>query len=538
MKKLTAIGIAAFVTVLGFGNVHAARRSSSWAKDAIDKANRAGLFSVAEYSGDFTEYITRGEVAKLTVKAYENCFGNDHVAQTDPFSDTDDSYVLSANELGIMNGRGNGEFSPDDKITRQELCKVILSLRDACSNSNTQFTQNADTDFKDNHRISDWAKPYVSKAVNDGIISGYENGTFAPLSNATIQETVSLITRGVNLNEGLKPSVTSLWNGQIIKSSSVFSVNVDSPSDYVLYAKAYDESAPVRIGTGKKGSAAKVSPGKLRANSAYRIFAECKGVYSEEISIFTDSVNLKLEVENGGTFGYKTVTWPEIQGVDNYTLTVIENRRSRYEGDIPPNTPVVYNTGSDTSVQVYFNPNRKYSLELKAGDYTANINVVTEKVYNPDANAIEEAYPTTSEEAKALQTTITVPVWMLRNGKKVSSTVTITVHRGIAQKMELVFEEIYNGKEQFPIKDVGAYAWRGGRSEHNGGTAIDINYNENYCIYNNGTTIGAYWKPGEDVYSILPYGDVMNAFEKHGFTWGGDSWSNPKDYMHFSYLGT
>ena len=260
--------------------------------------------------------------------------------------------------------------------------------------------------------------------------------------------------------------------------------------------------------------------------------------YSEEISIFTDSVNLKLEVENGGTFGYKTVTWPEIQGVDNYTLTVIENRRSRYEGDIPSNTPVVYNTGSDTSVQVYFNPNRKYSLELKAGDYTANINVVTEKVYNPDANAIEEAYPTTSEEAKALQTTITVPVWMLRNGKKVSSTVTITVHRGIAQKMELVFEEIYNGKEQFPIKDVGAYAWRGGRSEHNGGTAIDINYNENYCIYNNGTTIGAYWKPGEDLYSILPYGDVMNAFEKHGFTWGGDSWSNPKDYMHFSYLGT
>ena len=106
------------------------------------------------------------------------------------------------------------------------------------------------------------------------------------------------------------------------------------------------------------------------------------------------------------------------------------------------------------------------------------------------------------------------------------------------QKNSQVFEEIYNGKEKFPIKDVGAYAWRGGRSEHNGGTAIDINYNENYCIYNDGTTIGAYWKPGVDVYSINPYGDVVNAFEKHGFTWGGDYWNNPRDYMHFSYLGT
>ena len=133
---------------------------------------------------------------------------------------------------------------------------------------------------------------------------------------------------------------------------------------------------------------------------------------------------------------------------------------------------------------------------------------------------------------------VTVPVWRLSNGTKVSSTATFKVHHAIADKVKLVFEDIYNGPEKFPIKDVGGYSWRGGRSEHNGGTAIDINANENYCIYNNGTVIGKYWKPYEDVYSIKPYGDVVNAFERHGFTWGGDSWRNPKDYMHFSYLGT
>ena len=129
-------------------------------------------------------------------------------------------------------------------------------------------------------------------------------------------------------------------------------------------------------------------------------------------------------------------------------------------------------------------------------------------------------------------------MWRISGGKKIPSTASLTVHNKIADKIKMIFAEIYNGPEKFPIKDMGAYAWRGGRTEHNGGTAIDINANENYCIYQNGTAIGAYWKPYEDVYSITPYGDVVRAFEKYGFTWGGDSWRNPKDYMHFSYLGT
>ena len=88
------------------------------------------------------------------------------------------------------------------------------------------------------------------------------------------------------------------------------------------------------------------------------------------------------------------------------------------------------------------------------------------------------------------------------------------------------------------IKDIGGYNFRGGTTEHNGGTAIDINSNENYCIYSNGTVVGSHWLPYEDPYSITPYGSVVRAFEKYGFTWGGDAWNSTKDYMHFSYLGT
>lgn len=147
---------------------------------------------------------------------------------------------------------------------------------------------------------------------------------------------------------------------------------------------------------------------------------------------------------------------------------------------------------------------------------------------------------TNEETAKSQMTTITVPVWRLSGNQKVAGTASVTVNSGIADKVALVFQEIYEGPQQFPMADIGGYSWRGetSRSEHNWGTALDLNSNSNYCIYTNGTTVGDHWTPGEDPYSFSSDCDVVKAFKNHGFSWGGDwPWGNI-DYMHFSYFGT
>ena len=88
------------------------------------------------------------------------------------------------------------------------------------------------------------------------------------------------------------------------------------------------------------------------------------------------------------------------------------------------------------------------------------------------------------EEVPNYHTTVTVPVWQLSGGEKVSSTLTLSVHAALAEDVKEIFTEIYNDPEQFPIHDVGGYSWRGDTAtgEHNCGTAIDINANENYQI--------------------------------------------------------
>lgn len=144
----------------------------------------------------------------------------------------------------------------------------------------------------------------------------------------------------------------------------------------------------------------------------------------------------------------------------------------------------------------------------------------------------------TAEEAEANMVEIAVPVWRLQSdGSKTTGTAYLQVNRTLAPIYEAIFEEIYNGDEQFPIKDVGCYSWRTG--EHSQGTAVDINWDENMeaTINADGSltpTTGSHWSPGEDPYSIPEGGDVYNAFTKYGFTWGGNAWSSKRDYMHFS----
>ena len=150
------------------------------------------------------------------------------------------------------------------------------------------------------------------------------------------------------------------------------------------------------------------------------------------------------------------------------------------------------------------------------------------------------------EEAQAAMTTVTVPVWKLQGGSKVSSTATFTIHAAIAEDVKAIFTEIYNDPEQFPIKDLGGYSWRGDSAtgEHNCGTAIDINANENYQIRDGQVLVGSLWEPESNPYSIGPNSSVVRIFEAHGWSWGGDAWAYDSDdsqgyhdYMHFSYMG-
>ncbi|MEA4954905.1 MAG: S-layer homology domain-containing protein [Pseudoflavonifractor sp.] len=145
-------------------------------------------------------------------------------------------------------------------------------------------------------------------------------------------------------------------------------------------------------------------------------------------------------------------------------------------------------------------------------------------------------------EAVGHMAEITVPVWKLdkATGIKTTGHITFKVHEALIEDINAIFTEIWADPEQFPIYEISGYDWRGdsAKGEHNCGTAVDINANENYQIYANGTVgAGSLWRPEEDPWSISSSGSVVETFRAYGYTWGGDAWPTNRDYMHFSYLG-
>jgi len=233
------------------------------------------------------------------------------------------------------------------------------------------------------------------------------------------------------------------------------------------------------------------------------------------------SVMVNCAVMNGVS-NYGELTLDPDGGATREQAVIISNRFCNMFADTTPvdETPTIGNSAIPDGYGYGggLSSDEKYSLVYGSGDKYQS-----------------------SAEAEAHMTEIAVNVWKLQpDGSKTPSVAYLTVNASLAPIYQEIFEEIFNGSEQFPIYDVGCYNWRPG--EHSQGTAIDINPEENMeaTINSDGSltpTCGTHWSPGIDPYSIPEGGDVYNAFTRHGFVWGGNAWHSKRDYMHFSYFG-
>ena len=176
-----------------------------------------------------------------------------------------------------------------------------------------------------------------------------------------------------------------------------------------------------------------------------------------------------------------------------------------------------------TGSKLYAEPNFR---QWYADDKTEKIETELADVYSNPSHATAVKHMVWVE----------VPVWNLKNGKKVSSKARIQVLNLLADEVKEIFTEIYNGPEKFPIKSVGGYNWRpnGIESLHSLGRAIDINPDENPQLSPDGVVlVGKKWEPYQNPYSITPEGDVVRAFTSRGWVWGAN-YTRP-DYMHFDF---
>ncbi len=117
---------------------------------------------------------------------------------------TDNKYGWAKDEIqylaarGIVNGTGNGKYDPGKPITREEFIKIIISMM------GEEIGHSVSLGFKDEAYISIWARSYIAKAKELGIINGYEDNSFKPKENITREEMTVILIRALIKEEKIE----------------------------------------------------------------------------------------------------------------------------------------------------------------------------------------------------------------------------------------------------------------------------------------------------------------------------------------------
>lgn len=139
--------------------------------------------------------ITRAQFITMLVRA----LGVDVKKYSSSFADVSpDSWYADFMETAYKNGwiEGDGKNShPERNITREEIAKILVLAYEGKNGKIESVKQNG---FADNEKISSWAIEYVDKAFEKGLINGMGNGEFCPRDNAKREQAMVIIYRLLN----------------------------------------------------------------------------------------------------------------------------------------------------------------------------------------------------------------------------------------------------------------------------------------------------------------------------------------------------
>ncbi|MBO4880083.1 MAG: S-layer homology domain-containing protein [Firmicutes bacterium] len=118
---------------------------SAWAKSIVEKAIGQKLVPEA-LQGNYTKPITRAEFCALAATLYESRMGE--VTDRKTFDDTKDANVEKMAAIGVVAGVGNNKFAPDRDITREQAATMLAALAGALGKpieeSEPSFADNGD----------------------------------------------------------------------------------------------------------------------------------------------------------------------------------------------------------------------------------------------------------------------------------------------------------------------------------------------------------------------------------------------------------
>ena len=158
-----------------------------WAEDAIYYLHATNVVSGKDaYTFAPNDKVTRAELAKMLVLGF-NLKGDGAIS----FNDVNSSawyaeYVKIAAANGLIKGDENGNFNPNEPVSRQDAAVMMYRAIGSTSKADKAY-------FVDYSEISPYAQDAVDYMCANGVINGIGNGVFAPFANLTRAQSAKMI---------------------------------------------------------------------------------------------------------------------------------------------------------------------------------------------------------------------------------------------------------------------------------------------------------------------------------------------------------
>ena len=304
-KKILAFIIALLVTFTSIGNASAAPLFKDVGDKHVSKAEldflaeRGIIVANPQQNFGVKEEITRLEASAMIIRA----LGLETVNRPNPnFSDVtpeDEGYDIIATiaDEGIVNGNADGEFMPNNKLTRGQMAAILVSA--------FELKGTSEHAFKDVNSAY-WASEAIKTLFANEVTTGYPNNTYKPTAFITKVNFGVFLARILNPEFKQKPvcyksdgkkkavvnvQVTNLWKSPN-KNRVVDRPSITSPTDIGKWAKSMSISQKLWL-VGK---------------------TDTQALYGQEVVILKSSGN-----------------WHEVAVIDQYT----PRNKAGYPGWVP-----------------------------------------------------------------------------------------------------------------------------------------------------------------------------------------------------------
>ena len=132
--------------------------------------------------------LTRAELATILYRLLSTESREIFYTDRNNYSDVDaDAWynveVSTMTAAGVFNGYPDGSFKPDAPITRAELVSVMVTF----------FTEIEPVDPEFIDTVGHWADEIIEAAYAEGLIEGYDDGSFKPDQSVTRAEAIKVI---------------------------------------------------------------------------------------------------------------------------------------------------------------------------------------------------------------------------------------------------------------------------------------------------------------------------------------------------------